>query len=92
MEPTDLVAGTSYPSAKAERLPTVACRHTEVELQLALLRRDIEWATRTNAAGELPGRWEPLLADLERDAADHDELQLLRTARHELALAVRPLA
>jgi len=42
MEPPDLVAETNYPAAKAERLPAVACRYTEVELQLMLLRRDLE--------------------------------------------------
>src|SRR5688572_22275353 len=46
LEPHELIAGTSYPTAKAERLPPVACRHTEVELQLALLRRDLEWLAR----------------------------------------------
>src|SRR6266498_4793320 len=46
LEPHELVAGTSYPQAKAERLPPVACRYTEVELQLALLRRDLEWTVR----------------------------------------------
>jgi transcriptional regulator with XRE-family HTH domain len=42
MEPHELVAGTSYPPAKADRLPVVVARYTEVELQLALLDRDIE--------------------------------------------------
>jgi len=46
LEPHELIVGTGYPAAKAERLPSVACRYTEVELQLALLRRDLEWATR----------------------------------------------
>src|SRR5215207_8178378 len=46
LEPHELVAGTSYPAAKAERLPPMACCYTEVEFQLALLRRDMEWATR----------------------------------------------
>src|SRR5205814_7655972 len=40
MEPWQLVEGTSYPPAKAERLPLVACRYTEVELQLRLLEED----------------------------------------------------
>ena len=40
MEPHELVAGTDYPSAKAERLPVVVARYTEVEHQLALLERD----------------------------------------------------
>ena len=39
LEPHELVAGTSYPPAKADRLPVVAARYTEVELQLALLDR-----------------------------------------------------
>src|SRR3954471_21198352 len=45
-EPHELVAETNYPAAKAERLPLVACRYTELELQLALLRRDLEWLAR----------------------------------------------
>lgn len=41
LEPHELVAGTSYPVAKAERLPVVACRYTEVELQLRLLDAEL---------------------------------------------------
>ena len=37
LEPHELVANTGYPVAKAERLPVVAARYTEVEHQLALL-------------------------------------------------------
>jgi transcriptional regulator with XRE-family HTH domain len=43
LEPLELVDGTDYPDAKAERLPSVAARHTETELQLALLDRDLRW-------------------------------------------------
>jgi transcriptional regulator with XRE-family HTH domain len=43
IEPHDLVAGTSYPTAKAQRLPVVVARYTEVELQLALVERDLSW-------------------------------------------------
>ena len=45
VEPVELVAGTSYPMAKAERLPVVACRYTEVELQLRMLAADEERGT-----------------------------------------------
>ena len=38
MEPHDLVAGTSYPVAKADRLPLVVARWTEVEHQLGPAR------------------------------------------------------
>src|SRR5580704_14944559 len=49
-EPHDLVAGTGYPVAKAERLPAVVCRYTEVELQLRLLEVDA-------AAGRMTAEW-----------------------------------
>ncbi len=41
VEPHELVAGTTYPVAKADRLPVVVARYTEVELQLALLDHDL---------------------------------------------------
>lgn len=92
MEPADLVAGTSYPPAKAERLPAVACRYTEVDLQLALMRRDIEWAARTGASPqELLHHWQPLLAGLERTAGDQQERDMLRAAQQELARVGRVL-
>ena len=37
VEPHELVANTAYPVAKAERLPVVTARYTEVEHRLALL-------------------------------------------------------
>jgi len=37
VEPHELVDGTDYPAAKAERLPVVAARYTEAEHRLALL-------------------------------------------------------
>src|SRR5687767_8618485 len=42
VEPHELVEATNYPPAKAERLPVVVCRYTEVELQLRLLELDEE--------------------------------------------------
>src|SRR3954453_15367566 len=37
VDPPELVAGTDSPRAKAARLPLVVPRHTELDLQLALL-------------------------------------------------------
>src|SRR2546421_10684975 len=42
LEPWELVENTSYPQAKAERLPPVAARYTEVELQLRLMEAELE--------------------------------------------------
>ena len=84
LEPYELVAGTNYPVAKAERLPLVACRYTEVELQLRLLEGDI---------GRAGGAFDPVLAEewLRRlsklRAGSHDprERRLLQEAMAELA-------
>ncbi len=63
LEPHELVAGTTYPAAKAHRLPVVVARYTEVELQLALLDHDL---VRIDPAA--------LRRDRPRDDHDHDDL------------------
>jgi transcriptional regulator with XRE-family HTH domain len=58
MEPHELVAGTSYPVAKQDRLPLVVPRWTDAEHQLALFRRDLWWIDQLSAgsqAGEAEG-------------------------------------
>jgi transcriptional regulator with XRE-family HTH domain len=80
LEPHELVAGTSYPAAKAERLPAVACRYTEVELQLALLRRDLEWAERPageRALAQVAGEWRVKIAELLEVVYDTEERRAL---------------
>lgn len=76
LEPHELVAGTSYPVAKAERLPVTVPRYTEVELQLRLLAQDMargltpaqcdEWATRLAALAD--ARHDPRERDLLKEA------------------------
>ena len=77
VEPHELVADTTYPRAKADRLPLVTARYTEVELQLALLDQDLArdeldveaWRARLLALAPHDGR--------ERAAVD-DALRRLR--------------
>ena len=90
-EPHELVAGTSYPPAKAERLPPVACRYTELELQLALFQRDLEWIARLEEAPDramivarLRSDWQPRLAELGQHICDAHERALLEDARARL--------
>jgi transcriptional regulator with XRE-family HTH domain len=64
VEPYDLVAGTAYPHAKVERLPLVAARYTEVELQLAVCENDVGWAERTGEGRAAAERWLPVLKEL----------------------------
>jgi len=78
VEPHELVADTSYPRAKADRLPLVAARYTEVELQLALLERDL-------ARPDPPiAEWEARLAALADTTHDLRERAALAEARRRV--------
>jgi transcriptional regulator with XRE-family HTH domain len=87
LEPHELVDGTDYPSAKAERLPVVVTRYTEVEHQLALLDRDLAWLDRTGGADatEVLAEWRLRLASMLADSHDPDERALLESAQRALA-------
>jgi transcriptional regulator with XRE-family HTH domain len=92
-EPHELVAGTSYPAAKAERLPLVACRYTETELQLALLQRDLAWLERLADGGahaelvaQIIAEWDVKLSALGNAADDSGERVLIRAASRNLQL------
>lgn len=90
LEPHDLVAGTSYPMAKADRLPLVVARWTEVEHRLALLARDLWWLDGADGAtapaapavvDQVLGEWDATLAklaDATHDAADRERVALAR--------------
>lgn len=83
VEPHELVAGTTYPPAKAERLPVVAARYTEVELQLALLEQDV-------ARGTVPlEEWSARLAALLEVTHDQRERAAVKAAR-DLVLPASP--
>lgn len=85
LEPYELVAGTDYPSAKAERLPVVVTRYTEVEHQLVLFERDLAWLERTGAGVEaVRSEWSARLASLLTDAHDSEERRLLHDAQRRL--------
>jgi transcriptional regulator with XRE-family HTH domain len=78
VDPHELVAGTNYPPAKADRLPLVTARYTEVELQLVLLERDLE-------RGEVdPVVWDARLGALLESVHDPRERSLVEGARRRL--------
>jgi transcriptional regulator with XRE-family HTH domain len=89
-EPYELVAGTDYPPAKAERLPVVAARHTEVDLQLAVLDavlglvERVPRPVRDRLAGELRAEWRDRLGGLLARAEDPSERRRLRSALRAL--------
>lgn len=81
-EPHELVDGTDYPKAKVDRLPLVAARHTRVELDLALLERDLSWLDRGDGSADasvLAG-WRRDLGLLAAEALDPWERQALAAA------------
>lgn len=82
VEPHELVAGTDYPEAKAERLPLVVARHTEVEHQLGLLEADLRWCEEVpgGRADQVLAEWEVRLRGLAQDALDPDEADQVRAA------------
>jgi transcriptional regulator with XRE-family HTH domain len=73
VEPWELVEGTSYPVAKAERLPAVVCRYTEVDLQLRLLEED-------RSAGRSLDGWPDRLRLLLKSTYDRRERALVKDA------------
>lgn len=80
-EPQELVDDTFYPLGKALRLPAIAPRYTEVEHQLALLERDLEWCARApGLAGETAALWARRLLALQDGCADEREQALIGQA------------
>jgi transcriptional regulator with XRE-family HTH domain len=83
LEPHELVAGTTYPRAKADRLPLVTARHTEVELQLALLDNDLAWLEHHDDRTVLDA-WDARLLALLEAAHDPGERALVDAARRRV--------
>jgi transcriptional regulator with XRE-family HTH domain len=80
LEPYELVAGTSYPPAKTDRLPLVVARYTEVEHQLELLAGDLAWMERTGVDQARLAEWRSRLQAMLDGAHDPRERRALRDA------------
>jgi transcriptional regulator with XRE-family HTH domain len=96
LSPHDLVEGTTYPQAKAIRLPQVASSYTQLELELALLANDLNWLKRLQGEHEREENLERVRrAWLERwgnyrlDDLDEHERELLEAARRALKSVLR---
>ncbi|HUF32057.1 MAG TPA: helix-turn-helix transcriptional regulator [Acidimicrobiales bacterium] len=86
LEPHELVAGTSYPKAKADRLPLVTARYTQVEQALELLAADLAWLARTGGAfdRQVLLEWDARLLALVGEARDPEERGLVEVARRRV--------
>jgi transcriptional regulator with XRE-family HTH domain len=78
VEPHELVARTDYPQAKAERLPVVAARYTEVEHQLALLDARLRATVDPLLRARVVADARELLGSLLTNTHDPHERALLR--------------
>jgi transcriptional regulator with XRE-family HTH domain len=92
LSPTDLVEGTSYPQAKAERLPELTTTITELELNLALLRNDLEWLdclddhdTKSVHSQAVLNRWSSRLENWSIRIHDDHEAKILQEMRQMIA-------
>jgi transcriptional regulator with XRE-family HTH domain len=74
LEPHELVAGTAYPAAKADRLPIVANRYTEAEQQVALCEADLAWISRGPSlyGDQRLAQWDVALRRLTQECDRHD--------------------
>jgi transcriptional regulator with XRE-family HTH domain len=92
ISPYALVEGTTYPPAKAERLPAIVCRYTELEMNLALLHSDLAWLSRYEDSGqrrqlvsEVWHKWMPRLQQWAQESLDGRHQELIASARQALA-------
>jgi hypothetical protein len=89
-EPHELTGGTDYPRAKAERLPVVAARYTETELQLAVLAavlgvlQRVPEPARGRLLGEVCAEWRARLGRQADQTMDGEERRRLRAAIRDL--------
>jgi transcriptional regulator with XRE-family HTH domain len=98
LSPHELVENTTYPPAKAERLPPTTCSYTAFELEMALLKNDLEWLEQLQVQGDKNlsawqyvqwGKWQPRLEGWERSVIEEWEKSELLEARRRLARACR---
>jgi transcriptional regulator with XRE-family HTH domain len=85
VEPHELVAGTDYPAAKAERLPVVSARYTEVEHRLALLDAQLAVITDPSARERVVVRSRAELGELITRTEDRRERAMLRARIERLS-------
>jgi len=84
MSPTELIEGTNYPRAKAERLPELTTIFTELELNFALFKNDIEWLDRLTDPfikkffiRDVLDKWFPLFENWGNKTTDEHETKIL---------------
>lgn len=90
--PAELVANTTYPLAKAERLPEVTCCYTALEADLRLLENDLAWLKRLDSTpawetlcAQVCENWRSRLAEWACERVDEREKELIADALQQLS-------
>lgn len=96
VSPHKLVEGTTYPQAKADRLPHLVCSYTEFEVEIALLENDLTWLDKlrdspkhTTFVLEVSEKWQPRFVDWENEIFDQEQLRSLEDAKTRLIKAAK---
>ena len=85
LEPHELVDGTDYPRAKAERLPINVARYTEADFLCALALQDQSRASALGGSGRLiVDDWIARLVELSASTFDPHESQTISTTLRRL--------
>jgi transcriptional regulator with XRE-family HTH domain len=84
LEPHELVSETDYPPAKAERLPLVAARYTEVEHELTLLDAQLAVVTEPVARARVVAEARARFGDLMARTYDRRERTMLQSRINRL--------
>jgi len=92
LSPHELVEGTTYPGAKSDRLPDIACCYSPLELDIALLENDLIWLTRLESGENLQQlreenthKWELRLNRWKMDCVSEREMGKIKDAKEKLA-------
>lgn len=91
VSPHELVAGTTYPQGKVDRLPQIVCSYTKFEVDMALFNNDMTWAEklidatkREELERELSEKWKQRLEVWEDKLLDKGQKDLLEKARKKM--------
>lgn len=94
--PHALVEGTTYPLARSERLPAVACCYTRLEAGQACLENDLDWLDRLRGqpewsrwAAAVQNKWTAWLDDQALQTSDEIEQQAIQHLRETVNLRVK---
>ena len=78
LEPPQLVAGTSYPDAKRDRLPATTARYTAIDMLAAQLDADVAWVQAGQVRPGLRHEWLNRIAEAYSAHGEQTDVQRVR--------------